>query len=311
MSQIARKKPDLLLRQANALTTAAYSLSQNEKKLLYAALDSVVNHGLESNELGQYPVSISHREHAEIYGDNPKSVSRYIADASKSLNKKEVIFYIPEEDSEDERALDALSWTTKRAHRPAKGTTTIFFNAELINIVTQFGQGFTQYLRGEGARLTPHAHRLYESLRQWSSRQSVTFSIEWMLERYQLPAAYSRMSDFRRRFLKPVVEEINEKTGFTVAYDEIACDSRSNRIIKIQFNYTYRDKKALTHEPTTQEEAVNTYCDLQERKRLPTMGELANLEAHLKDLVLEGFETGKEFLQAFEEAKKQAKKAEI
>lgn len=301
---------DIVIRQANALTTAAYSLTRNEKRIVYTALNDIINHKVESNEFGQYPIEINHSEYAKFFNDDSSNVSRDILTASKSLNKKEVTFYLPEEDSGNEKALDAMSWTTKRSHRPKRGTTTIFFNAELVEIITKVDKNFTRYLMGEAGRLNnPYAMRLFESLKQWPNRQSVTFSISWMIERYELPSSYERMSDFRRRFLKPAVQEINDHTSMTLTYEEIPDKSRANRIASIKFIYSIRDclkvapsalEESLIEE--TLESAITTYYEILENKRLPNSNELANLKNFIGQIALSDIEIAPDFFEKFKEA---------
>ncbi|MGF1756694.1 replication initiation protein RepE [Photobacterium sagamiensis] len=245
MSALA-KKSDIVIHQANALTSAAYNLTRNEKRFVYIALDNIINKRIQCNEFGQYPVEINHAEYASTFEDDSKNISQDILKVTASLNKKEVIFYQPEEDDK-KNALDAISWTTKRSYRAKLGATTVFFNAELVNIITKVDTNFTRFLMGEAGRLTsPYAMRLYESLRQWPDQQSITLEVDWMIERYELPESYRRMSDFRRRFLKPAVREINEHTSITIDYEEVADKTRSNRIAAITFNYSHRKEKA-TH----------------------------------------------------------------
>ncbi|KAB5597899.1 RepB family plasmid replication initiator protein [Vibrio parahaemolyticus] len=301
---------DIVIRQANALTTAAYSLTRNEKRIVYTALNEIINHHVKSNEFGQYPIEINHSEYAKFFNDDSSNVSRDILTASKSLNKKEVTFFIPEEDSGNEKALDAMSWTTKRSHRPKRGTTTIFFNAELVEIITKVDKNFTRYLMGEAGRLNnPYAMRLFESLKQWPNRQSVTFSISWMIERYELPSSYERMSDFRRRFLKPAVQEINDYTSMTLEYDEIADKSRSNRIASIKFSYSIRDSLTSSPSPSekitieeTLENAISTYYEIVDSKRLPSSAELANLKNFIGQIALSNIEVAPDFFEKFKEA---------
>lgn len=241
------KKSDIIIRQANALTSAAYNLTRNEKRLVYIALDNIINKRIQCNKFGQYPVEINHADYASIFEDDRKNIGQDILKVTAALSKKEVIFYLPEEEDDRKNALDAMSWTTKRSYRASLGETTVFFNAELVNIITKVDTNFTRFLMGEAGKLnSPYAMRLYESLRQWPDQQSVTLEVDWMIERYELPESYRRMSDFRRRFLKPSIREINEHMSITIDYEEVADKARSNRIAAITFNYSSRIEKA-TH----------------------------------------------------------------
>lgn len=243
------------LRQSNALTTAAYRLSRNEKRLVYLALEQIADGSIEEVR-GRYDVVITHSDYSRIFEDNGKNVSRDISKASAALNKREIIFYIPDEDSDTERALDGLSWTTKRSFRPKRGTTVLSFNAELVDLIKADAR-YTGYFLHVVAKLNNEfAMRLYENIRLWvtlkrknkKENNSVTFAIDWLINRYELPASYQRMSDFRRRFLIPAVTEIREKTDIELYYTENPKKGgRKNAISSITF--TWIEKDASTNTP--------------------------------------------------------------
>jgi plasmid replication initiation protein len=258
MSLVEVNNSKVYLRQSNALTTAAYTLSRNEKRLVYLALDKILNKKVQE-ERGRFDVVIQHSEYASYFDEKHKNVSRDISKASAALNKREIVFYLPSEDGDDgEKALDGLSWTTKRSVRPKRGTTLLSFNAELVDLI-RADKKYTGYFLHNAAKLNnPYSMRLYESLRQWvtlkrknneraggdrSKEQSVNFGIDWLIERYELPASYRRMSDFRRRFLIPAVEEISNKTDLLVSYNEnSAKGGRKNSVVSITFKWTEKDE---------------------------------------------------------------------
>lgn len=311
MSPLIRKK-DLVIRQANALTTASYSLTRNEKRLIYIGLDSIINQGKSTvNEYGQIPVEIIHSNYMKLFDDEGTNTSRDICKAANGLQKKEVTFYIPDEDSDDgEKAYDALNWAVKRSIRPKRGITTVFFNSELVSIIADVNKNFTRFLIGEAGNLkTPYAMRLYESIQQWvGSRKTITFSIWWMMERYELPVSYKRMSDFRRRFLKPAVDEINFHTSMKLSYEEIK--ERTTVIsIKFMFNVPERDKKRIKlssdgdkKKVDSLEEAIQTYLDITQKLQLPSQDDIDNLMIYMSPLRQEGFIFDTSFYAALMEA---------
>lgn len=312
MSQITESgiRKDKVIRQANVLTSAAYSLSKTEKRIVYIALDQISRQSATPNQFGQIEIDIVHSHFAQLFECPLGNASRDIANATASLNAKEVVFYLPEEDREDDRALDAISWTTKRAHRPKKGVTTVHFNSELINIITNVDKNFTRLLLGDIIKLnSPSAMRLYDSLRQWENRGEVVFNINWMIERYELPVKYrDRMSDFRRRFLHPALQEINGNTSLKVTAYEVKSKERANKVHSIKFviekSIQATPLKSEHHKtnPTTVEHAVATYMYLLEKERLPTRQEIDNLKSHMATLVLDGFAFSQELIAAINEA---------
>lgn len=247
------------LRQSNALTTAAYVLSRNEKRLVYLALAQLAN-GEIKEERGRYDVTIHHSAYAQYFDESYKNVSRDISKASAALQKREVIFYKPKEDGDDgEKALDALSWTTKRSVKPRRGLTILSFNAELVDLIKEDKQ-YTGYFFMYVAKLDNYfAMRLYESIRLWltikrkyshvdgkKQTQSVNFSIDWLIERYGIPKSYRRMSDFRRKFLNPAINEINEKTDIELSYVENSTNEvRKNKTTSITITWALKNKHVI------------------------------------------------------------------
>lgn len=314
MSQLTENgiRKDKVIRQANVLTSAAYSLSKTEKRIVYIALDQISRQSATPNQFGQIEIDIVHSHFAQLFECPIGNASRDIASAAASLNAKEVVFYLPEEDSDDDRALDAISWTTKRAHRPKKGVTTVHFNSELIDIITNVDKNFTRLLLGDIIKLnSPGAMRLYDSLRQWENRGEVVFNINWMIERYELPIKYrDRMSDFRRRFLHPALKEINENTSMQVTAFEVKGKERANKVHSIKFVIEKSTQAAATAtkpvnletNATTVEHAVATYMTLLEKERLPTPVEIDNLKKHMATLLLDGFEFSQELISTINEA---------
>ena len=150
--------------------------------------------------------------------------------------------------------------------------------------------------------------RLYESLCQWKyTRSSYKHSVEWMITRFGMPKSYYRMTDFRSKFLKVALKEINDNTDIFIEEVEELCEgNRKNRITHMNFKWKNKGNKQKTvgKSADTLEDAVKTYCEIDNRTCLPTKSEIENLENFMSELAIDGFDFGSEFIMKLKEAKK-------
>ena len=241
---------ELSIRQSNSLTTAAYSLSMSEKRLVYLAISQMNSElTLKGEDLqgylralphGQYPVEIDHVKFRKTFGLSASNLSRDIHAAASKLNTKSVKFHDPDEDDKvtGEQGVREVSWTSEIHRKPRSGATTLYLTTKLVAIIAKTDAQFTKYLIGEAGKLnSPYAARLYEAIHQWArTRTNLTLELTWMFQRWDIPQGYRRLSDFRRRILIPMVTEINTQTSIqNLTYEEIKV---GRSVKKICFSWT-------------------------------------------------------------------------
>ncbi|MCR9352124.1 RepB family plasmid replication initiator protein [Vibrio alginolyticus] len=244
-------KNDLTVRQANALTTAAYSLTRYEKRLVYMCLKRInqenpTSEHLKTMEYGQYPITISNKEFIEYFevdGESKKNLSRDIHRAAQSLHEKSVVIYLPDEDSKDgEKAYDAIHWTTKQSYRPKRGHIVLHLNAELVSIINKTTSNYTQLLIGEAGNLSSvYTMRLYEAINQWKNlRHNLILDVDWMRSRWQLPSSYARTAVLKKRWLKPAIDELNKLHTFkSLSYEDVR---KGTKTVAFKFSWELSKK---------------------------------------------------------------------
>lgn len=291
-------------RQSNALSNAAYSLPRNSKRLIYLCLDQLADKTTlkYSKEEAGYEVVVKHADYSSVFSEK-KNTSRDIKAAVIALRKNGIIVFNPEFDGEDgEKAFAERNWINGFEHEPKRKQTKLYFHPFVIEkLHLGESQAFTKYALKYMAQLSnANAMRLYETICQWRSvRNQYKFNIKWFLERYRLPVSYSRVADFRNKFLAKAIAEINEHTDITITDSQyIKQGKNKNSVTHVEIFWEIKNKSQPAQESTFQptlEQAVQTHSDLLDvdtgkARRLPSKEELDNLKAFLGDLVIDGFE---------------------
>lgn len=229
-----------VVKQSNALTTAAYELSRNEKRIVYLCLNKLYTKGVIFNETEKaYEVAIEYGDYLQLFSDDAANLSRDIYNAMSGLMKKKVVFYVPDNDDGLVKATKERSWITGFDNNPKSKCATVYFNAPVFDVVSKTDKEFTLYLMTVAGKINnPYAMRMYELISQWrASRSTFTHSIEWIKERFKLPKSYDRMPDFRRSFLNVVIKDINDNTDIKLSAEELCEGSRKNKVTHIKFSW--------------------------------------------------------------------------
>lgn len=219
--------------QSNALLNSAYTFSRDEKRLLWLCLSQL--RGDEDSLPDEFTVALS--DYVRIFGLDSSNASSDVRSALERLRGREIIFYLPDEDGPNgERAYNAKSVVIGRGERPQRGIYTLELNPRLSEHLLGLRREFTKLQLLDVAELrNPHAMRLYENLIQFESTNTFCQRVEWFIDRYQLPASYSRYANFKQKFLDVAVAEINAKTPLTVSYVE---NKTGRKVTSILFSFS-------------------------------------------------------------------------
>ncbi len=108
-----------------------------------------------------------------------------------------------------------------------------------------------------------------------------------VIERYELPESYYRLSDFRRRFLKPAIADIEICTDI---YDLEFIETKSAGRSYIEFKWKVRGETKSSNKklaPIEQAKVIHSKIVAGENV---SKEELLILKKHITELVISGFD---------------------
>lgn len=226
-----------IIAQSNEMTEAAYSLTRDQKRILFLAVGRIRNAtkgGDQSAGLCEFTVA----EYADMYNLPSAEASKDIRTALAGFAAKEVCIFRPEWDDGGEKGSEVYPWMIKKAYSPRRGTYIVHLNPYLMPFFTSLERRFTKIKIKDVAGITnPYAIRLYESLCQYKNADGAGYAVlgvDWMIERYGLPKSYLKMAEFKRAFLTKAVAEIEEKAHMSITYSE---KKSGNKITAFCFTY--------------------------------------------------------------------------
>ena len=213
--------------QHNSLTEARYELTAREQKLLLYVIAMIEP---EDEDFKRYVVNVS--EFADLAGLDKDHLYRELRDLAKSLKQKPLI--IPHHfDDQTKSYLDLVtSWfETAYVGKNGAGYFAVTLSPVLKPYLLQVKREFFRFRLYQVMQLrSGYAIRLYQWAKRWEFRKTVEISVQDL--RILLGAnnptgsSESRVNlaeyaDFKRRGIKPAIDEINKKTDLSLGFREL------------------------------------------------------------------------------------------
>ena len=224
--------------QANALVGGKQALKLNSAKLIRSAIMQIVR---DDNELKLYVITIS--EIAELLNIPASNVYRDIDDITNNILENPV--QIKEGTGKNVKWIK-IPWVTKCEYNSDVGVA-LKLNDELKPLLLNLKEQYTQYsLDCILMMKSVYAIRLYELLHSKIMTRvlpregvDIELSLDTLKECLGCEnKTYEILSNFKNRVIEVAVKEINEKTLFTLSYENVK-EGRTVVALKFHMNMIY------------------------------------------------------------------------
>ena len=214
-----------LVTKHNKLIQAKYSLTLQEKRLIYWLISEI------SPDDGDFkPYRVSVKELTTFLGmENNNRIYQQMAQVTERLMRRVMKIEEPENES-----LLQVAWVSSARYHLGKGCVDISFDPQLKPYLIQLKSHFTSIeLRYAIHLQSVYAMRIYELLKQYRKIGERVLPIVELRDMLGiLPQKYQYINDFRRYVIDIAQREINTKTDIRFDYSEL---KQGRRITEIRF----------------------------------------------------------------------------
>lgn len=250
---------EVTILKSNALVEGAYDLTPAEHDLMTLAINKLHTQGT-----GGKQVFITAKEFAIANKITDSHAYQVLKNTAKTLYERKLTceIYI---DEAKEIAGDADFYTIARPkglNRPIKmnfrwlqavsyqdnnGFIYLMFSDPLAYLISKTGEAYTKYDYEKTISLKGfHTKRLYELVCKWAGAKpiqggqypNIKMVVDEWKEFFGCAEKYSNIAEFKRRVLKPCIQEINENKEFELTLSE----QKIGRIIS-HFSIEIKDKR--------------------------------------------------------------------
>ncbi len=211
--------------QDNALISASYAMSLNEKRLLVLALSKIDPMGKAWLDGGKAKVTA--KEWSDVFGIDSKVAYQRLRLASKELYNRSVRIW------GDNHTGEEIRWLSAQKYSKKNGYVEMSFGREMVYYLSGMVDQFTSYqlLKVSGLKST-HSIRMYELAKQFAGTGWRHIELDDMRDMFKLGPSYKRWIDLKKFVIDRACTEVTAKSDLKLSYEPIK-KGRSVHAIKL------------------------------------------------------------------------------
>ena len=227
-----------LVKKANDLTIARYSMTVNEQRLLLACISQIPVDAPITSEF-EFVLTIEQAQDLFYSESSKKNIYRDMREAVAALYERDVKIPLQNGDVLQTRFVSSIVWVAD------KNTIKVNFAPKILPYLTMLKSNFTRYRLGCVVQLTSfYAVRIYELIVNWWQNGQCfkkQIEIEELKQILDIEEKYTQFGEFKKSVIERAISQINESTDFQV---------------KVEFKKLKRSFKWITFTWSRKEEAI-------------------------------------------------------
>ena len=227
-----------LVKKANDLTIARYSMTVNEQRLLLACISQIPVDAQITSEF-EFVLTIEQAQDLFYSESSKKNIYRDMREAVAALYERDVKIPLQNGDVLQTRFVSSIVWVAD------KNTIKVNFAPKILPYLTMLKSNFTRYRLGCVVQLTSfYAVRIYELIVNWWQNGQCfkkQIEIEELKQILDIEEKYTQFGEFKKSVIERAISQINESTDFQV---------------KVEFKKLKRSFKWITFTWSRKEEAI-------------------------------------------------------
>lgn len=230
-----------MVSKANALIESCYTINLVAQRVIILAIIEAREQGSMAEIGGIHHIKASdYEKHFEC---DKTTAYRSLKSACESLYESEFVW--TDKDAKGRDKINKSRFVQRASYCEGGGYVEVMFGNDVIPLITRLSEKYTEYELKQIKDLNSmYALRMFELLMQWLSvGKTPQITIENLRTRLGVEEhEYKTMGNFKSRVLDYAIQEVNNNTNITVAYEQ---HKEGRRIVGFTFKFKVKTKKAL------------------------------------------------------------------
>jgi plasmid replication initiation protein len=227
-----------LVTKSNSLTKASFSMTLDQKRIVLACIAQIADPRSEITRDDEFTVTAPY--FCTLFGLELKNAYAQLKEATESLQKEVIIINNPDA-TDPKLSRIVTNWFSVAKYYDGEGKIIVKFNDTIIPYVSNLNKGYyTQYGISKIARLkSAYAIRLYELLicEAYHNKEYV-IAVKELKTMLGLADKYTSIVEFKRRIIKPAIENIKKTTDITIL--EVEQRKTGREVTHLIFKYSVK-----------------------------------------------------------------------